>query len=478
MSPEFAAPGRRRGVAWGLIMKRIGILTAGGDTPALNATIAGAVHRANQLRVEVFGIIKGFSGLLNPEVPHVPLNPLFHRIPELDETRGGTILGASRDYVDAGDTETLCRVADRLRRLQIEGLICVGGDGTLNGMQALSQHLPVVLAPKTIDNDLGLNYLDETHEWVREPDDGPRGFAYRKRPGRDFGLDEMVHYVTPGYATAVFVSSLSVQRIRTTAESHRRVSIIEVMGRDCGMIALGTAFGQPDIILVPESPVAADPLVERVIALLDIQKHAVLCVSEGIVDTTGSPLGAVSASKDPAGNTVYSGAAEAVKRLLVERIGDSFFTRKRRNESADAAIFVRKVGHTQRGGRPILFDRFYASQLGGKAVDLLLQGYHNCLATLQFRDGGLVLDGLDANRIRDRWGVIHSRPLAPGLYDATRFQPSSLGVDYLRSIFSHALGVEDVESIRHLFDTGNLVHPYDSVNVHINKRIYRLAPPP
>src|SRR3954454_19471326 len=114
MSPEFAAPGRRRGV--GFIMKRIGILTAGGDTPALNATIAGAVHRANQLRVEVSGIIKGFSGLLNPEVPHVHLNPLFHSIPELDPTRGGTILGASRDYVNSDDTEMLARVADRLGR--------------------------------------------------------------------------------------------------------------------------------------------------------------------------------------------------------------------------------------------------------------------------------------------------------------------------------------------------------------------------
>src|SRR5947209_10671953 len=139
-------------------MQRIGILTAGGDTPALNATIAGAVHRANQFRVEVFGIIKGYSGLLNPLVPHVHLNPLFQSIPELDETHGGSVLGASRDYVDGNDTATITRVLDRLRRLQIDGLICVGGDGTLNGMQALGHQLPVVLAPKTIDNDLGLNY--------------------------------------------------------------------------------------------------------------------------------------------------------------------------------------------------------------------------------------------------------------------------------------------------------------------------------
>src|SRR3954447_24460434 len=282
-------------------MKRIGILTAGGDTPALNASIVGAVHRANQFRVEAFGIIKGFSGLLNPEVPHVHLNPLFHGIPELDKTRGGTLLGASRDYVDSNDVENLTRVADRLSKLQIDGLICIGGDGTLNGMQALCDYLPVVLAPKTIDNDLGLNYLDEINEWQRVPDGRPKGYVSKKRPGRDFGLDEMINYATPGYATAVYVSAQSVQRIRTTAESHRRVAIIEVMGRACGMIALGTAYGQPDIILLPESPIDPDPLVERVLSILDIQKHAVLCVSEGIVDTSGQILGSVTASKDPAG---------------------------------------------------------------------------------------------------------------------------------------------------------------------------------
>jgi 6-phosphofructokinase len=457
-------------------MKRIGILTAGGDTPALNATIEGAVERANQARVEVFGIIKGFGGLLNHAVPHVHLNPLFHKIPELDATLGGTILGASRNYVDGNDLETISRVADRLKRLQVDGLICVGGDGTLNGMQPLSNHLPTVLAPKTIDNDLGLNYPDEPNEYTRVEDESPRGYYYKKRPNREFGLDEMVNYATPGYATAVFVSSMGVQRIRTTAESHRRIAIIEVMGRDCGMIALGTAYGQPDIILVPESPVDPDPLVEEVIRVLDKQKHAVLCVSEGIVDRDGDILGSKVATQDPAGNIQYTGAAEAVKRLLAERIGDDFFTRQRRNESANAAIFVRKIGHSQRGGRPIQFDRFYGKQLGGKAVDLLLDGCHNCVATLQNRDGEFHLDSMDANRLRDRWGVIHARPLPVAFYDPNRFRPSPQGVEYLRSIFTSALGAEDVEAIRSLFDTGRLVHPYDSVNVHVHKRIRRLPP--
>ena len=135
----------------------------------------------------------------------------------------------------------------------------------------------------------------------------------------------------------------------------------------------------------------------------------------GSSTSTGASSARLTASKDPAGNTQYTGAASAVKRILVERIGDAFFTHKRRNESADAAIFVRKVGHTQRGGRPILFDRFYASQLGGKAVEMLADGLHNCVATLQYRDGGFVLDSVDANKLRDRWGNIHARPAGLGL---------------------------------------------------------------
>ena len=457
-------------------MKRIAVLTAGGDTPALNASIWGVVQRANQLRIEVYGIVKGFSGLLNPYVPHVHLNPLFQAIPELDATRGGTLLGASRDYVSSDDPGPIARVAENLARLKVDGLVCVGGDGTLNGMQPLCEHLPVVLAPKTIDNDLGLNYPDEHNEWYREPAEGPRKFAYKKRPGREFALDEMVNYATPGYATAVYVSAQSVQRIRTTAESHRRIAIIEVMGRDCGMIALGTAYGQPDVILVPEVPFDPVLLVERVLAVLDVQKHAVLCVSEGITDVDGNNLGAMIASKDPAGNIQYTGAAEAIKRILVERIGDSFFTRKRRNESADAAIFVRKIGHTQRGGRPIAFDRFHASALGGKSVDLLLQGNHNSVATLQYLDGGFVLDSISANSLRDRFNTIHARPLSPSFYDAHRFQPSTKGIEYLRSIFTNALGPDDVEAMRPLFDTGHLTHPYQSVNTDVNKRIHRLDP--
>jgi ATP-dependent phosphofructokinase / diphosphate-dependent phosphofructokinase len=120
----------------------------------------------------------------------------------------------------------------------------VGGDGTLNGLQPLADRLPTVLAPKTIDNDLGLNYPDEPDKWVRVPEPNTMGgYRYEQRESHAvFDLEYIVNYVTPGYATAVYVSASGVERIRTTAESHRRIAIIEVMGRHSGYIALGSAY--------------------------------------------------------------------------------------------------------------------------------------------------------------------------------------------------------------------------------------------
>lgn len=450
-------------------MKRIGILTAGGDTPALNATIYGAVLRASQLRMEIFGFIKGFSSLLNPRLPHVHLNPLLQVIPELDATLGGTGLGASRDYLPGDDPALVDEILVRLDQLGVEGLICIGGDGTLNGLQPLTERLPVVLAPKTIDNDLGLNYPSEPDEWYR--DDGE---AYHRKESKVvFNQEHMVNYVTPGYATAVFDTAMGVERVRTTAESHRRIAIIEVMGRHSGYISLGSAYGRPDIVLVPECPVHIDPLVERIQDLYDLQKNVVIVCGEGIVDEEGNELGAAQQTTDPAGNVILSGAAESLRAMLIERMGDNYFSSRRRGESASAAIFVRKVGHTQRGGRPVLFDRFYASQLGGKAVDMLQEGQNNAVAVLQWgREQGFYVDSFEGHRLRDRWGQIHARPMHASFYDDERMKPSQVGIDYLLPIFTSAIGHDDVEHIRHtLFDSGNLMLPYHSINTDVNKRI-------
>ena len=463
-------------------MKRIGILTAGGDTPALNATIYGAVVAANRHRVEMYGFIKGFNGLLNPRLPHVRLNPLFSEIPELDPTRGGTILGASRDYISSDDTRAIDQVTENLKKFSIDGLICIGGDGTLNGLQPLCERLPVVLAPKTIDNDLGLNYRNEPDEWTREPSDDPCGFRYARvhsqtRPR--FRLEDMVNYVTPGYATSVYVSTWGMTRVRTTAESHRRIAIVEVMGRHSGYIALGSAYGQPDIVLVPESRVNIDLVVERVKELYDLQKNVLITCGEGIVGEDGVELGASHQTTDPAGNILLTGAAEALRRILVERIGDSYFQKRRRAQGAEAAIFTRKVGHTQRGGRPIHFDRFHAARLGGKAVDMLLEGQNNAVAVLQYcRDRGFYVDSAHNSGFLDRWGVIHGRQMHPSFYDPERLRPSEIGIEYLLPMFRHAISSDDVESTRHtLFDSGNLLRPYHSVNTDIGKIIRSLPDP-
>ncbi len=320
-------------------------------------------------------------------------------------------------------------VTSRLKKLGIEGLICVGGDGTLNGLQPLAERLPVVLAPKTIDNDLGLNYPSEPDEYVRVNDASAKaGFRYKRTESHaQFDLNHIVNYVTPGYATSVFVSAGGVERIRTTAESHRRIAIIEVMGRHSGYIALGSAYGQPDIILVPEIAPDLELLVERVKQIYDLQKNVVIVCGEGIVDEQGRELGAETKSTDPAGNVVLSGASEALRAKLVQMIGDKYFQLYRRGESAKEAIFTRKVGHTQRGGRPILFDRFYAALQGAKAVELLVEGRNNAVSVLQYSTTkGFYVEGYDANRFRDRWGLIHARQMHPALYDAKLMKPSQV----------------------------------------------------
>ena len=456
-------------------MKHLGVLTAGGDTPALNATLYGVVERANQLDYEVTGIMKGFGGMVDPRVPHVRLNPLRHTIPELQPHRGGTILGASRTYI--GETNTdLCReAAGRLAQLGIDSLICVGGDGTINGMQPLSQFLPCVLAPKTIDNDLGLNYPEEPNDWVRlDPHEGEAEPRFVHRTSRaTVELDEMVNAATPGYATAVLVVAQALERIRTTAESHRRIAIVEVMGRDSGFIALGSAYGQPDLILIPEVPVDLDAVERRVKELYDLQKNVVLVIGEGIRDASGEQLGAKQASTDPSGNVLFQGAAEQLKRLLADRLGDDYFRGSNRHDKAERAIFTRKVGHTQRGGRPVAFDRFHAVQLGGHAVDMLHDGQSNAVSILNHsEERGFTYESLPANRLRDRWGIIRARTVHPSFYSVEKFGPSHLGRDYLRTIFTGALGREDAEFL--LIDTFRPDHlraRYVSVNVDVQKRV-------
>ena len=453
-------------------MKRIGILTAGGDTPALNATIYGAVQRANALKIEVVGLLRGYAGLLDPQVPHVLLNPLYSSIPELDPCKGGTLIGSSRTYLDHNSHEHLQVAGRHAAKLQLDGLICIGGDGTINGMQPLAEMLPCVLAPKTIDNDLGLNYPGEPDEWQRpQGADGPPVRGVRSRD--TLRLEDIINYATPGFATAVFVVVQMVERLRTTAESHHRIAVVEVMGRQSGYIALGAAYAQPDIILIPEVPVDPHQLTQQVSRIYEQQQTVVIVVGEGVRGVDGRELGAAEPAFDPAGNVKYAGAADAIVGMLEQSLSPDLFLETRRFEPGSSALFSRKVGHTQRGGRPILFDRFAATQLGGKAVELLAAGYSNEIATLQYSEtDGFTFRSIAANRLRDRWGEIHPREVHPSLYDAGRMQLSSLGMEYLKPIFTRAVGADDVEYIRReVFDAGCLSNRYQSINSDIRRRI-------
>ena len=455
-------------------MKRIGILTAGGDTPALNATIYGAVERANALKIEMIGLQRGYAGLLDPRVPHVHLNPLFTAIPELDPCKGGTLLGSSRTYLDETQKDRLEIVAGNIQKLNIDGLICIGGDGTINGMQPIAEILPCILAPKTIDNDLGLNYIDEANEWIRTPCDKKPGYREELVRSRDsIELEDIINYATPGYATAVYAVAQSIERLRTTAESHRRVAVVEVMGRQSGYIALGAAYAQPDIILIPEIPLDLAQLTARVVQLYELQQNVVIVVGEGVRNADGSELGATMPTYDPAGNVRYNGAADAISQMLESSMGDKVFREMRSFEPGASSMFSRKIGHTQRGGRPILFDRFYASQLGGKAVDLLVSGESNAIATLQYKpEIGFYVSSISANKLRDQWGEIHARQVHPDLYDARRMLLSQKGIEYLQPIFTNAIGADDVEVIRtQMFSTGSVRNRYQSVNTDIRKRI-------
>ena len=337
-----------------------------------------------------------------------------------------------------------------------------------------------MLAPKTIDNDLGLNYPSEPDEWARtSPETARMVIATTRMPSSAvFDLNHIVNYVTPGYATAVFVSAQGVERIRTTAESHRRIAIIEVMGRHSGYIALGTAYGQPDIILVPEHPLDIDLLVERVRQLYDLQKNVVIVCGEGIVDDTGRRARRrIDVDRSGRQRGVQRRRRGAAREDDPDMLGDRYFQRLPARRHAREAIFTRKVGHTQRGGRPILFDRFYAALLGAKAVDLLLEGRNNAVSILQYNaDAGFHVEGYDANRFRDRWGLIHARHMHPALYDPQLMKPSKLGIDYLLPIFTDAIGDDDAEHMRQtLFDAGNLSQPYHSINTDVHKRIRYLG---
>lgn len=299
-------------------MSRIGVLTGGGDCPGLNAIIQGIVIRAGQYGYEVYGIEDGYKGLLYEKVRKLTLKDV-----EDIYWLGGTILGTSRKN-PAKSEEELKTVVENVKRLGIDVLITIGGDDTLGAAKKLYEKgIPVIGVPKTIDNDLPLT---------------------------DYSV---------GFWTAIETITDALHKLHTTARSHKRVMIAEIMGRYAGWLALiGGLAGGAHIILIPERPVDIDEVCRVIKERRDRgEPYTLIAVAEGATIPTVGELVTVSKERDEFGHVRLGG----VSKILEEEI------KKRTGEEVRSVV----LGHIQRGGIPSAYDRVLGIRLGFKAVDLV-----------------------------------------------------------------------------------------------------------
>jgi 6-phosphofructokinase 1 len=296
---------------------RIGVLTGGGDCPGLNAVIRGIVRKGiDRYGHAIVGFRDGWRGPLENAFEELTIESTRGILP-----RGGTILGTSRTNPFKHE-DGPARIRDNMRSLHLDGLVAIGGEDTLGAAARLhSEHdLPLVGVPKTIDNDLG-------------------------------GTD-----MTFGFDTAVQVASEAIDRLHTTAESHNRVMVVEVMGRHAGWIALHSGLaGGADVILIPERPFD----IEEVCRLIR-RRHSrgryfsIVVAAEGATPKEGT-METIAGAEDEFGHVRLGGIGQRLETEIEQRTG--YETR--------ATV----LGHTQRGGSPTAFDRVLATRLGVAAVD-------------------------------------------------------------------------------------------------------------
>ena len=282
-------------------ISRIGVFTSGGDSPGMNACIRAVVRNALHHHIQVSGIRYGYQGMIDNDIIHMNASSVANII-----QRGGTILktARSKEFMEVSGRE---KAIKNLKEHHIDALVAIGGDGTFKGAIALNKmcNIPVIGCPGTIDNDLA---------------------------GTDF---------TIGYDTAINTVVENVDRIRDTAESHNRVFIVEVMGRDAGLIALRSGIGSgAEAILIPETHTDLETLLNQLRQGRKTKSSKIIMVAEG----------------DEAGGAFKIG--EFLKKNLPE---------------TDIRITV--LGHLQRGGNPSCMDRVNASMMGFDAVNALLAGH-------------------------------------------------------------------------------------------------------
>jgi phosphofructokinase-like protein len=316
-------------------MARFGILTGGGDCPGLNAVIRGVVRAGvNRHGHQIIGFRYGWAGILEANTVELTAQNtagILHR--------GGTILGTSRTNPYRDDADGTALVREALEREGIDALIPIGGEDTLGVAGRLSADgVPIIGVPKTIDNDLS-------------------------------GTD-----VTFGFHTAVQIATDAIDRLHTTAESHNRVIILEVMGRHAGWIAAYSGIaGGADVILVPERPFDYDEVCESI-----KRRHArgttfsIVVVSEGAMPRDGSAISTAGAKTDAFGHARLGGIAVELEREIEARTG--FETR------------MTILGHVQRGGTPTAYDRVLATRFGVKAVEAADRGEWGTMVSLRGTD--------------------------------------------------------------------------------------------
>ncbi len=311
-------------------IKRIGVLTSGGDAPGMNAALRAVVRKGIFHGLKVFGISRGYEGLIHGEIEEMSIGSVADIV-----LRGGTILKTARSaemMTEAGQQKAL----DQLHKQQIDALVVIGGDGSFRGAQTLAKGIQIVGIPGTIDNDIA-------------------------------GTD-----LTIGFDTATNTVIDAVSKIRDTATSHERTFIVEVMGRDCGNIALqaGIACGA-ESILVPEIPYDLDEINEKLKRGHQRGKnHSIIIVSEG------------------------AGSAYKIGEELRSRSG--FETR------------ITILGHLQRGGNPSAQDAVLAAAMGGKAIEIILAKETN-------RMTAYVNQAVISSPLEVAYGM--RRPLNRSLYD-------------------------------------------------------------
>jgi 6-phosphofructokinase 1 len=312
---------------------RIGVLTGGGDCPGLNAVIRAVVRKGVGVHAfEFVGFRDGWKGPLEGMTMELGVPQVRGILP-----RGGTILGSSRTnpFKIEGGVE---QIKDNLASTGVDALVAIGGEDTLGVATRLADlGVNVVGVPKTIDNDLS---------------------------GTDF---------TFGFDTAVNIASEAIDRLHTTAESHHRALVVEVMGRHAGWIALHAGMsGGANVVLIPEVPFDIDEVCDLVKKRFETQYSPIIVVAEGAMPREGGDMSLVSGELDAFGHVRLGGIGDRVAAEIEQRTG------------AEARAVV--LGHVQRGGTPTAFDRWLATRFGLHAIDAVAEKDFGTMVALRGTD--------------------------------------------------------------------------------------------